>query len=169
MLIEDAAQVRKPRALPAYSMRSMNVRFLPLLAALLLALLGSSCTGWPRGWAEAKKTTATDGLSGAWEGTWRSTPTGHTGKLRCAVFPKSSGVWQYRYRATWAKVLCAGFTVDCEAKPQKDGTWRVAGQRDLGPVFGGVFTHEGTVAGDRLEARYHAAADQGVLTLRRVK
>ena len=147
----------------------MNVRPLPLLAALLLAVLAPSCTGWPRGWTAAKKYPDSGSPSGAWEGTWRSGPTGHTGKLRCAVFPKSPGVWEYRYRATWARVLCAGFTVDCEAKPKKDGLWIVTGKRDLGPVFGGVFTHEGTVSGNKLEARYHAAADQGILTLQRVK
>ena len=139
-----------------------------MLAAAVFPLLASSCTGWPRGWGQAKRLPATEGLSGAWQGTWRSIPTGHTGKLRCAVFPKSPGVWQYRYRATWSGFLCAGFTVDCHGHQRADGSWRVTGQRDLGPLFGGVFTHEGTVTGNQLEARYHAAADHGLLTLRRV-
>ena len=147
----------------------MNFRSLPFCCALLIAVLCPSCTGWPRGWSDAKKSTATDGLSGAWEGTWRSLPSGHHGKLRCAVFPKSPGVYEYRYRATWARVLCGGFTVSCQARRESDGTWRVTGQRDLGPAFGGVFSHEGTVKGDQLEARYHAAADQGELSLRRVR
>lgn len=147
----------------------MKLRFLPVLSSVLLVCFGPSCTGWPRGWAQAKKSTAADGVSGAWEGTWKSVPTGHTGKLRCAVVPKSRGIWQYRYRASWAKVLCAGFTVDCEVTRQRDGAWRVVGERDLGPVFGGVFSHEGRVAGDRLDAKYHAAADHGELALRRVK
>ena len=109
------------------------------------------------------------GPAGAWEGSWHSKPTGHTGNLRCAVVAKSAGVYEYRYRATWAKVLCAGFTVDCKVTAQPDGTWKVIGQRDLGALFGGVFTHEGFVSGDRLEARYHAAADQGELRLQRMK
>ena len=147
----------------------MAPRLILLLCALLLPVLTPSCTGWPRGWTAAKKLTAADGLAGAWEGTWCSTPTGHTGKLRCAVFPKSPGVWQYRYRATWSKVLCAGFTVDCTATRGADGTFRVTGQRDLGGVFGGVFTHSGTVSGDKLDASYHASADEGYLNLRRVR
>lgn len=147
----------------------MNFRLLPILGAVLLATLGPSCTGWPRGWSQAKKTTATDGVSGAWEGTWRSNPTGHSGKLRCAVFPKSPGVWEYRYRATWARVLCAGFTVDCAVTRQRDGTLKVKGERDLGPVFGGVFAHQGTVTKDKLDASYQAKIDEGTLTLRRVK
>lgn len=152
-------------------MRSILLRISRLLlptVALGIGLTQSSCTGWPPGWRQARHQSPADGLSGAWEGTWRSTPTGHTGKLRCAVFPKSPKTWEYRYRATWAKIFCAGFTVDCEAVQQTDGTWTLRGQRDLGPAFGGVFSHVGTVSGDRLEAHYHAAADQGELTLRRV-
>lgn len=150
----------------------MKIRLLPLLLAVLLPVLASSCTGWPRGWSAAKRGAhPADGLSGAWEGTWRSVPTGHTGKLRCAVFPKSPDTWEYRYRASWAKVLCAGFKVDCLAVRQKDGTWKISGERDLGPLFGGIFKHTGTVSGDgeKLDATYNAKLDHGTLTLRRVR
>jgi hypothetical protein len=141
---------------------------LPLTAAVAL-LAGPSCTGWPRGWQQAKALNSRQGPAGAWTGTWHSIPTGHTGKLRCAVFPKKGQRWEYRYRASWARVLCAGFTVDCEATPSPDGRWQVMGQKDLGPLFGGVFTHKGTVAGDHMEATYQAAADHGTLTLRRLE
>lgn len=148
----------------------MKFRPLPLLTAVILAVACPACTGWPRGWSAAKRAPQTDGLSGAWEGTWKSVPTGHTGKLRCAVSPKAPGIWQYRYRASWAKVLCAGFTVDCTAVRQTDGTWKLSGERDLGPVFGGLFSHSGTVSrdGEKLDATYRAKLDHGVLTLRRV-
>ncbi len=146
------------------------MKSLPLLSLLagFVLLVGPSCTGWPRGWSQARQLPASDGPSGAWEGSWRSLPSGHSGKLRCAVFPKAPGLWEYRYRATWAKILCAGFTVDCTAQPQPDHTWRVVGSRDLGPAFGGTFTHQGTVSGNRLEAQYRAAADHGLLTLQRL-
>ncbi len=157
------------RAAPRIRSVFMSSRLFQIVLVLLMAGLGSSCTGWPRGWAQAKNAPTTDGLSGAWEGTWRSHANGHTGRLRCAVFPKSPNTWEYRYRASWAKVLCAGFTVECTGHRQRDGTWRVTGERDLGPVFGGVFRHVGTVAGDRLEARYEAAVDEGELSLQRVK
>jgi hypothetical protein len=137
-----------------------------VLAALLLPL--PACTGLPPGWSQAQRITGTSTPAGAWIGTWRSTPTGHTGKLRCAVFPKSPGVWQYRYRATWAKILCAGFTVDCTATPLPGGGWSLTGTRDLGPAFGGIFTHKGTLRGPHLNATYQAAADHGTLTLERL-
>ncbi len=147
----------------------MKIPFLRLLTIALALVAGPSCTGWPRGWEEAKSLPDRQGPAGAWTGTWHSIPTGHHGKLRCAVFPKEGPRWQYRYRANWAKVLCAGFTVDCEAIQLPDGRWQVTGQRDLGPAFGGVFTHKGTISGDRLDATYQAAADHGTLTLRRLE
>lgn len=137
------------------------------LACLLAGLL-PSCTGWPRGWVAARKSVAGDGLSGAWLGTWRSEGTGHHGKLRCVVIPDSKGKWEYRYRATWSGFLCAGFSVRCDAVPDGPGRWLVKGERNLGPIFGGVFTHEGTVSGDKLEAKYSAKVDHGIMELRRV-
>lgn len=175
---------------------------LRLLLPLVFAIGTASCTGWPRGWNDAKRARTTEGPGGAWIGTWKSESTGHTGKLRCAVFPvkppkspapaaqngakpdskpgsksttasaltpvSSGQVWEYRYRASWAHILCAGFTVDCQARQNPDRSWTITGERDLGPVFGGVFTHQATVDGDELEAKYQSAADEGTLSLRRV-
>jgi hypothetical protein len=147
----------------------MKISPLPLAIAASTLFTGVSCTGWPRGWAKAKQLPPSDGPAGAWLGTWHSIPTGHTGKLRCAVFPKDPGVWNYRYRASWAKVLCAGFSLDCKATRQNDTTWRVEGCRDLGAAFGGTFTHTGTISGNELHARYQSAADHGTLTLHRLE
>lgn len=140
----------------------------PVLACLLSALL-PSCTGWPRGWVAARDSVPADGLSGAWVGTWRSEGTGHHGKLRCVVIPDRKGQWEYRYRATWSGFLCAGFSVRCDAVPDGPDRWRVKGQRNLGPIFGGVFAHEATVLGDDLKATYSAKVDHGVMELRRVR
>lgn len=146
----------------------MMSRILRFLMLLCLAPLWVSCTGLPRGWKEARDRPSQNGPSGAWQGTWKSGVNGHQGKLRCAVFPRGPGRWEYRYRATWAKVLCAGFTVECEGARQEDGSWIVEGERDLGRLFGGVFSHTGTVKGDQLRAEYRAAIDRGLLELQRV-
>ncbi|MES2705211.1 MAG: hypothetical protein V4726_01295 [Verrucomicrobiota bacterium] len=139
-----------------------------ILLACLLAGMLPSCTGWPRGWMKARTSAPADGLSGAWQGTWKSGRNGHHGRLRCAVFPSKDGKWEYRYRATWAGFFCAGFTVRCEAAPDGPGQWKVRGKKDLGPVFGGIFTHEAQVSGDNLRATYSARMDHGVMELRRV-
>lgn len=144
-------------------------RILSLLLLAVFSVWGTACTGWPRGWAKAKGISYADGVSGAWEGTWHSIPTGHRGKLRCAVTPKSEGVWEYRYRASWWKVFCAGFKVDCEVRKLPDGSWEVVGERDLGKLFGGIFSHRGIVSGDEMKAEYRSKADHGELRLRRVE
>lgn len=143
----------------------------PIVFLAGLSLLLPACTGWPRGWNQAKSISHQNSPAGAWMGNWKSIPTGHTGQLRCVVFPspEKPDSWQFRYRASWAKVLCAGFTVDCQAVRQSNGSWRITGSRDLGPLFGGVFTHTATLHGDQLNATYQAAADHGTLTLRRLE
>lgn len=158
-----------PAAADVFSALVMKVRFFMPLAVGAALVSGPSCTGWPRGWTQAKKLAEQDSPAGAWTGTWQSIPTGHSGNLRCAVFPKGHGTWQYRYRATWAKVLCAGFTVDCEATRLPDGRWEITGQRDLGPLFGGTFTHKAILSDGQLQATYQATADHGTLTLRRLE
>lgn len=143
-----------------------------LLRIICLCLLAgslSSCTGWPGGWRKARTSATADGLSGAWLGTWESSRNGHHGKLRCAVFPTADGKkWEYRYRATWAGFLCAGFTVRCTAVPEGPGRWKVHGEKDLGAVFGGLFRHEAQVSGNQMRATYSAKVDEGVMELRRV-
>ena len=140
---------------------------------LTAALCGTmvSCTGFPRGWRAAKSSPPTDALSGAWVGTWRSDANGHTGGLRAVVapLPEQPGTWRFRYRASWKRVLCAGFTVDCRATRQPDGSWRVTGSRDLGPLFGGVFNHTATVSGDTLDACYDARLDRGTMSMKRLR
>src|SRR5688500_10209529 len=61
-----------PLCIPDF-LPAMRLRFLLLIPALLLP----ACTGFPRGWSEAKRSTPTDPVSGAWIGTWRSTVNGH--------------------------------------------------------------------------------------------
>jgi hypothetical protein len=142
------------------------MRLRPLLFLLPVIFL-SACTGIPRGWSEAKRTPPADALSGAWTGTWRSDINGHHGGLRAVAAPHSPGVWQFRFRASWAKILCAGFTVDTAATRGPDGTWTLSGSKDLGPAFGGLFHCRGTVKDGVFQARYEAKLDRGVMEMRR--
>ena len=148
----------------------MRLTFQICLTAGLCGMM-VSCTGFPRGWATAKSSPPADALSGAWVGTWRSDANGHTGGLRAVVAPVAGqpDTWRFRYRASWKRVLCAGFTVDCRGSRRPDGTWNVTGSRDLGRAFGGVFTHAATVSGDAFEACYDSKLDRGTMSLQRVR
>jgi hypothetical protein len=152
------------------SLRSSRVRsFLALSAALGCAVL-PSCTGIPRGWNQAKSARPQDAATGAWIGTWRSEVNGLHGGLRAVVetLPGQPDTLRFRYRASWMKVLCAGFTVDCGVQRQPDGSLRVTGAKDLGRAFGGTFEHSGSIHAGRLSARYAAAIDRGTMDLRRL-
>lgn len=141
----------------------MRLRFLLLIPVLLLP----ACTGFPRGWSEAKRSAPADPVSGAWMGTWRSTANGHTGGLRAVATKLSDNTWNFRYRASWAKILCAGFSLDATVKPEGQGGWTVSGSKNLGKTFGGLFTSTGTIRGPVFNSTYEAKMDRGVMELRR--
>jgi hypothetical protein len=129
-----------------------------------------SCTGIPRGWRQAKAGEPRDDATGAWVGTWRSHVNGHHGGLRAVVEPPPGqpAALRFRYRASWMRVLCAGFTVDCTGTREADGSLTVSGAKDLGRAFGGRFQHTGSIRHGRLTAAYSSAMDHGVMELRRL-
>jgi len=141
----------------------------------LPALYLVACTGIPQNWAEAKRSTT--GVEGAWLGTWRSDVNGHSGGLRAAVttvhhdppLPSDHDTRLFRFRASWAKILCAGFSLHGTVKKTGPDSWTMSGSKDLGKLFGGTFTCTGTVRGDEFKARYDAKMDRGVMEMRRVK
>lgn len=137
---------------------------------LLPSLFLFACTGIPRGWQTAKQHAA-GGVEGAWDGTWRSDINGHRGGLRAVVtpVPGNDAVRHYHFRASWAKILSAGFALDASVKKTGPDTWTVAGSKDLGKLFGGTFTCTGTVRGDDFKARYDSKMDRGVMEMRRVR
>ena len=121
----------------------------------------------PRGWQAAKRSAPADAVSGAWTGTWRSEANGHRGGLRAVATPQGNGVWRFRYRASWAKILCAGFTMDAAVAPGTGGTSTFSGSKNLGAAFGGTFTCHGTIRDGVFHARYEAKLDRGIMELRR--
>lgn len=142
-----------------------------LLFAALCALTLPACRSVPEGWQEALRqpapARATD-PAGAWRGTWLSEVNGHTGELLCAVSPASAaelGMHTFRYHATWGRILSAPFTVGCTV----DRNGKITGSKDLGPLFGGTFSHEGALRGDTFHARYQSSLDRGTMEMRRVR
>ena len=93
---------------------------------------------------------------------------GHTGDLLCAVTPTSAtepGIHTFRYHATWGRILSAPFTVRCNV----DRQGKITGSKNLGPLFGGMFSHEGMLRGDTFRARYQSSLDRGTMEMRRVR
>jgi hypothetical protein len=135
--------------------------------AVAWVMLGCSCQLYPAGWTAAVR--GGKSLEGAWEGRWRSEVNGHTGRLRSVVMQKATDRYEFRYTANWARVLSAPFAVECQTRPLAGGGLEVRGAKDLGPLFGGQFSHEGRWQNDQILARYRSVLDAGTLEMTRVK
>ena len=135
---------------------------------LLLFALLSSCAARPRGW-RGVQSTAGDPVSGSWAGEWVSKTNGHRGDLQCVVERKSDETWEFRYRAEWARLFSARFTLDSTVRSSGRDRWLVQSEKNLGPVFGGTFRSSGEVRGDTFSSTYESQMDRGEMILRLVR
>ena len=141
-------------------------KLLPRLVAIAAATaLMPSCIGFQRQWNRAEREPQR-GIEGAWTGSWSSSFNGHKGKLRCVVTETAPGTYEFYYWATWARVVSAGFRIECEVE-EKGGKWIFSGDKDLGKL-GGAFSYEGTVTKGKLKATYKSdRGDTGTFELSR--
>lgn len=131
-------------------------------AAAMLAAAG--CSTFEADWAAAADN-AHDGLSGRWEGMWKSSVNGHEGRLRAIILPASEpGKYTARYRAGWG--CCFHFEIDIpmSAEP-KDDAWLFHGEHDLGAW--GVFGYDGRASGGTFTADYDNKFDKGRFEMKR--
>ena len=136
-----------------------------LIAVAAAAALLPSCVGFQRQWSRAEREPQ-NGIEGAWTGSWLSSFNGHKGKLRGVVSETAPGTYEFYYWATWARVISAGFKIECEVE-EKDGKWTFSGDKDLGKL-GGAFSHEGTASKAKLKATYRSdRGDHGTFELSR--
>lgn len=138
------------------------------LRALAALLLLPGCVGFQEDWQAARKKHAPphESIEGAWIGSWTSGHNGHDGKLRCIVTETEEGKHEFRYWATWAKVISGGFTIECDTEQADAGT-AFEGDMDLGKL-GGEFSHRGTGTPDKIEATWRSQrGDHGTFELER--
>ncbi|MEZ0386508.1 MAG: hypothetical protein ACAI34_05550 [Verrucomicrobium sp.] len=149
----------------------MPISSFRLFGVLTLAVVFSSCSlPFHHDWRRAARTDAQNppkDLTGAWEGTWRSEKSSHHGKLKAIVTKvattKEKVDYDFRYHATWAKVLSGGYTTHHSVAP--DGT--VTGEHDLGKLLGGVYRYKGKASPTHFRATYECNLDNGVFELQR--
>ncbi len=145
-----------------------------LLRALLLALVAttSSCGTliYNHAWNAYEPVAANDPVEGRWKGEWRSEENGHAGGLRCMLTREREGAYLARFHSTYGWFFFFRHRAEFVITGEEDGVLRFVGEEDLGSMFGGVYTYEGSVAGDAFEARFAAeSGDHGVFTMTRVK
>ena len=127
-------------------------RLFPLFAAFAL----SSCVGFEQDWKKAVadyESGKTSTPEGPWAGSWTTTTNGHDGNLRAIVSESKSepGEYDFRYHATWAKILSGGYTVAFPAR-RSGSRYLVNGEKSLGPF--GTFGHRATITEKSFNATY---------------
>ncbi len=142
-------------------------------ASLLIATLASCSIGYNHRWKKLAADNAAHppkDLSGAWEGTWKSETTGHTGTLRAIVdapikVDAKTADYLFHYRATWKKILSSVFVAHHDATPKGKG-YVLSGHKDLGR-FGGDFKFTGTATPKEFHAQYQSKSDHGEFEMKR--
>lgn len=141
-----------------------------LLPLLLAGLFLTSCASFERDWKqsvadyEAGKVSAP---AGPWTGTWTTSTNGHTGNLRALVTPseKKPGSYDFRYHATWKRILSGTYTVAYPVK-KSGGVYKVDGEQNLG-LFG-TFRHRATIDRNSFEATYsNDKSELGTFSMKR--
>ena len=86
--------------------------------ATSVLLFFSSCAKFQQKWDQAQNETEIPHktIEGPWVGSWKSTPSGHDGKLKCIIKETETGEFEFYYWATWANILSGGFKITCAAK-----------------------------------------------------
>ena len=139
--------------------------FITFSALLLL----SGCTGFHYQWLHSKGHFPQSGpadIEGLWSGSWESSTTKHSGKLRCVVRKASPDSYSFHYRATWARIISGNFKINCTVNSDNE-KWRFYGEKNLG-ILGGKFSHHGTASLNEIQATYHSEqGDEGTFELHR--
>ena len=154
-------------------MKFIRGKLVQCLALALAALCLSGCsTRFNRQWSAPTVTTASQSLpkslSGRWEGSWLSGKNGHRGKLRCIITPLENNEYEFYYWATYWKLFRASYKINAQAT-EVDGKSQISGERDLGRLFGGVYTHTGEAADSAISATYKCRIDHGTFELSKVR
>ena len=135
---------------------------------MLCAALTGGCSTFERDWqAAAGELTATNRLTGRWQGQWRSETSGHTGNLRCIITTRPDATYHARYHATYARILTFEYAVPF-SPVEDNGQQSFTGEADLGFLSGGVYQYEATVNGDDYHSTYRSKHDHGVFEMTRV-
>lgn len=132
---------------------------------LLCALLAAGCSTFNRDWKRAASQPSAEALGGRWEGTWRSERNGHHGGLRALARPLDAGHYEFRFRASYWKILRFGYTAELAVAPADGSANTFEGEADLG--IWGVFQFQGQATPHQFRSQYETSHDHGVFEMQR--
>lgn len=144
----------------------MRILHLSLLG--LCALVLTSCGSFERQWQQSVadyKSGKVKSPEGPWTGNWGTKTNGHTGTLRAIVSEAPDGEYDFRYHATWKRILSGSYSVRFPGT-RSGSTLKVDGTKKLG-IFG-TFRHRATIRKNSFEATYsNDKGDLGTFQLKR--
>ncbi|MFM8879366.1 MAG: hypothetical protein ACKOKG_09580 [Verrucomicrobiota bacterium] len=141
----------------------MNMRTERFSTALAIAMAFGlcGCTSFESRWKTAPST-ATDGVSGRWIGTWQNTNNAHGGPLKAVLIPRGTNAFSAYFHAGWGK-HSGTFRTPIHGDRSGD-SFRFSGSKR---VLGVKITTAGTIEPDRFNATYDSRFDSGTFTLKR--
>jgi hypothetical protein len=148
-----------------------RVWILPGLIPLVLVLTG--CSSFNREWRQAAtQPPTTTGITGRWEGRWKSEANGHNDKLRAIITAVDTNHYDVKFHAAYKNWITLyltvhfGYTVRMETKPENEGL-KFRGSEDLGFLAGGVYTYEGRADATNFFSTYKSKYDWGTFEMKR--
>ena len=148
---------------------STPVRRFPLLI-VLAPLLVCGCSRFESDWRTPalRNVPSGDPLEGRWKGNWKSTPSGHSGSLRCIMTRVDDDTYRARFNASWALLLRFEYAVDMQVE-RRDGVAYFKGAADLGKAMKslGVYHYDGHADGRVFHSTYKSPKDQGYFQMKR--
>ena len=139
---------------------------------MLLGVTG--CSSFNREWREAEaRPVQAQGITGLWEGRWKSEANGHHDKLRAIVTVADTNLYNVKFDAAFKHWLTlfitihADYTVRMEAGPSTNGTVAFHGSENLGFLAGGLYTYEGRADATHFFSTYKSKYDWGTFEMKR--
>lgn len=120
------------------------------------------CSSFNRDWKKAA--IPASGITGRWEGTWTSQPSGHTDKLRCLITKISEEKYRAHFDSTYKKVLHFKSTVTLIGV-STNGVFHFNGEATLPWWAGGLYRYEGGADGTNFHSSYHCKYDHGTFQM----
>ena len=146
------------------------MRTLCLLFILTAFFLSAGCSRFESDWRSKPlmNAPADDPLLGRWKGSWKSTPSGHSGSLRCIMTRVDDDTYRARFNASWALILRFEYAVDMDVEV-RDGVAYFKGAADLGKAMKslGVYHYDGHADGKDFHSTYQSPKDKGTFQMKR--
>ena len=133
---------------------------------MLVAVTLTGCSTFQKDWERLAQTPAPQSPEGRWDGTWKSTASGHTDRLRCILEKTGDATYLARFHANYRKVLNFGYAVPLHAVKRDDGL-DIAGEANLGWYAGGRYFYDGKLTDTNFFSTYRCKSDHGTFEMNR--